>query len=295
MVLVGLVVDRVLLYEASDEDLSCLNLVVVPSHNNIHKIETPRFMVVVDENTGVVIDLRTTDIDCNIVINDANGVDCTISNKYDYWHLLPTTEHQELENVARIISFPENSTLMPGFIDCHVHLTIATDDYQIDHLRLSSADKALRALKAAQGLLLAGFTTGRSAGDADAFYPSFAAARSINRGDFEGSRIVGAGHYISVTGGGGDMNFMSPDNFGSCSCCSRGTDGIIADGQDQMITAVRKEIKYGSDWIKVLASGAFMTASTNAQDSPENTHLSALELTACVEEARRRRVPVMAH
>ena len=87
MVLVGLVVDRVLLYEASDEDLSCLNLVVAPSHNNIHKIETPRFMVVVDENTGVVIDLRTTDIDCNIVINDANGVDCTISNKYDYWSL----------------------------------------------------------------------------------------------------------------------------------------------------------------------------------------------------------------
>lgn len=138
---------------------------------------------------------------------------------------------------------------MPGFIDCHVHLTIATDDYQIDHLRLSSADKALRALKAAQGLLLAGFTTVRSAGDADAFYPSFAAARSINRGtvvyeilthtcqieyipigDFEGSRIVGAGHYISVTGGGGDMNFMSPDNFGSCSCYSRGSDGIIADG-----------------------------------------------------------------
>ena len=62
-----------------------------------------------------------------------------------------------------------------------------------------------------------------------------------------------------------------------------------------MIAAVRKEIKYGSDWIKVLASGAFMSASTNAQDSPENTHLSAPELAACVEEARRRRVPVMAH
>ena len=50
--LVGLVVDRVLLYEASEEDLSCLNLVVVPSHN-IHKIETPRIMVVVDETTGI--------------------------------------------------------------------------------------------------------------------------------------------------------------------------------------------------------------------------------------------------
>ena len=87
-------------------------------------------------------------------------------------------------DLVNIINLPENSTLIPGFIDCHVHLTIATDDYQIDLLGLSSADKALRALKAAQGLLLAGFTTVRSAGDADTFYPSFAAARSINKGTY---------------------------------------------------------------------------------------------------------------
>lgn len=98
-----------------------------------------------------------------------------------------------------IIRFPPDSTLLPGFIDCHVHLTIGTDDYQLDHMRLSSADKSLRALKAAQGLLQAGFTTIRSAGDADKYYPSFAVANSINKGDFEGPRIVGAGHYISVT------------------------------------------------------------------------------------------------
>ncbi len=55
-----------------------------------------------------------------------------------------------------IIELPPGSTLMPGFIDCHVHLTISKDDYQIDHLRESSADKSLKALKAAQGLLLAG-------------------------------------------------------------------------------------------------------------------------------------------
>ncbi len=59
---------------------------------------------------------------------------------------------------------------------------------------------------------------------------------------------MGAGHYISVTGGGGDINFLSPDN---CPCCP--TDGIVADGRDGMTLAVRKEIKYGSDWIKILA------------------------------------------
>jgi imidazolonepropionase-like amidohydrolase len=148
---------------------------------------------------------------------------------------------------AEIIVFPADTTLMPGFIDCHVHLTIAKDDYQIDHLRLSSGEKTLRALKAAQGLLRAGFTTLRSAGDADAFFPSFSLAKSIERKEFVGPRIVGAGHYISVTGGGGDINFMSPDN---CPCCT--ADGVIANGREEMVKAVRNEVKYGSDWIKLL-------------------------------------------
>ena len=100
----------------------------------------------------------------------------------------------------QLFHFPPNCTLMPGFIDCHVHLTIFSDDYQVDHLRKSSADKALGGMKVAQGLLQAGFTTVRTAGDADPYYPTFSIARSIAKGDFDGPRIVGAGHYISVTG-----------------------------------------------------------------------------------------------
>lgn len=204
-------------------------------------------------------------------------------------HSIVAGDGTNLQGVT-LVKCPAGSTILPGFIDCHVHLTIFEDDYQLDHLRLSSAAKALRALKAAQGLLAAGFTTVRSAGDADSFFPSFAVAKSIEKGEFTGPRIVGAGHYISVTGGGGDINFLSPDN---CPCCN--ADGVIADGKEQMILAVRKEIKYGSDWIKILATGAFMSASTGAKDSPENTHMSEEELRACVEEANRRQVHVMAH
>jgi imidazolonepropionase-like amidohydrolase len=98
-----------------------------------------------------------------------------------------------------LIRFPPDCTLLPGFIDCHVHLTITTDDYQVDQLKRSSSDKALKALKVAHRLLQAGFTTLRTAGDADQYYPTFAVAKSINSGDFDGPRIVGAGHYISVT------------------------------------------------------------------------------------------------
>jgi len=235
---------------------------------------------------GIVVDNVVSGIDNEvsagkrtIIINEVSGVieDIVLGNCADRSDLT-------------IYSFDTESTLLPGFIDCHVHLTIFEDDYQLDHLRLSSAAKGLRALKAAQGLLQAGFTTVRSAGDADAFYPSFAVAKSIEKGEFVGPRIVGAGHYISVTGGGGDINFLSADN---CPCCT--ADGVIADGKDQMILAVRKEIKYGSDWIKILATGAFMSASTGAKDSPENTHMSHEEIRACVEEANRRQVHVMAH
>jgi imidazolonepropionase-like amidohydrolase len=212
------------------------------------------------------------DNSCKIIvlIDETAGLICKID---------PFIEDDYSSNAnVRLIYFPDGSTLLPGFIDCHVHLSIATDDYQMDHLRLSSADKSLRALRAAQSLLQAGFTTVRSAGDADVFFPSFAVGRSILRGDFDGPRIVGAGHYISVTGGGGDINFLAPD---SASCCK--ADGVIANGVDEMIVAVRNEIKYGSDWIKVLATGAFMSASTNRQDSPENTHFSKEELVAVVD------------
>jgi imidazolonepropionase-like amidohydrolase len=176
------------------------------------------------------------------------------------------------------------ATVLPGLIDLHSHPLIATDDYQIDNLRWSSATKALRALKAAQANLAAGWTTLRIAGDADVYYAAIDLKRALAEGMFVGPRIAGAAHYISVTGGGGDINFMSPEQHLLA-------DGLVVDGADAMRKAVREEIKYGSDWIKILVSGAFMTVG----DNPADVHFSASELEAVVDEARRRNVPVMAH
>lgn len=146
---------------------------------------------------GFVVDrVITCDAVSGMVIG---GCEHTVVVDKSSGFIISVSEGIPEDESIELIRFPPGSTLLPGFIDCHVHLTIATDDYQMDHLRQSSADKTLRALRAAQGLLRAGFTTIRSAGDADKYYPTFAVARSINRGDFEGPRIVGAGHYISVT------------------------------------------------------------------------------------------------
>lgn len=176
------------------------------------------------------------------------------------------------------------ATLLPGLIDAHVHPTIEGDDYQTKHLRFSSAYKALHALAAVQNCLEAGFTSLRFAGEADVHYGIMDLRRAIDEGLFTGPRLTGAGHYISISGGGGDINFASPEQHLIA-------DGLVVDGVDEMRRAVRREVKYGSDWVKLLVTGAFMSAG----DNPKDVHLSDEELAVAMEEANRLSVPVMAH
>ena len=176
------------------------------------------------------------------------------------------------------------ATLMPGLIDMHSHPLQSTDSYQVDHLRWSSAYKALKGLKAVQDDLMAGWTTLRIPGDDDVFYAPMDIRKAINEGMFVGPRLCGAGHYISITGGGGDMNFIAPEQHPIA-------DGLVVDGVEEMRKAVRQETKYGSDWIKLLVTGAFMSTG----DNPADVHFSPEELKVAVEEAGRHNVPVMAH
>ena len=175
-------------------------------------------------------------------------------------------------------------TILPGLIDAHVHPDNNSDDYQIGHLKNSSASKALTGLKAVQDLALAGWTTLRVAGDEDIGYANLEIRNAINNGSFVGPHIYGAAHYLSVTGGGGDINFLSYEQ-------KTIADGLIVDGPEEIRKAIRNEIKNGSDWIKILVTGAFMTTG----DNPQNVHFSPEELKMAVEEAGRRDVPVMAH
>jgi len=175
-------------------------------------------------------------------------------------------------------------TCLPGLIDAHAHVLIKTDDYQVDHLRRSSAYKALRGLNVVQDMLRSGWTTVRILGDADVAYAHLDVRTAIQEGLFIGPRLTGAGHYFSITGGGGDLNFLGPEH-------QVVADGLVVDGVDAVRKAVREEIKRGSDWIKVLASGAMMSAGND----PNRAHYSPEELAAIVIEASRLGVPVAAH
>lgn len=158
-------------------------------------------------------------------------------------------------------------------IDAHAHPLLMSDNYQIEHVSQSSTYKALRGLKGVQNCLEAGWTTLRIPGDADVHYAPMEIKKAIEEGLFQGPRLTGAAHWISITGGGGDINFISPEQAVIA-------DGLVVDGVDEMRRAVRNEVKYGSDWIKLLVTGAFMSAG----DDPKDVHLSPEELEVAVED-----------
>jgi len=104
----------------------------------------------------------------------------------------------------------QGMTLMPGMINAHEHPLLYDDNYQTAHLTASSAYKALLGLAAMQRWLAHGWTTIRVMGDGDVFYGNQDLQRVFSEGVFVGPRITGAAHYISITGGGGDINYGSP-------------------------------------------------------------------------------------
>ena len=182
-----------------------------------------------------------------------------------------------------VINLPE-TTLMPGMVNAHEHPLLYQSDYQNGHLQASSAFKALIGLKTLQGLLASGWTSIRVMGDGDIYYANQDIRKAIDRDMFLGPRLTGAAHYISITGGGGDINYLSPEQAVIA-------DGLIADGPHEIRKAIRQEIKFGSDWIKIMVTGAFMSVG----DNPENVSFSPEELRAAVEEAARHNIPVAAH
>jgi imidazolonepropionase-like amidohydrolase len=178
-----------------------------------------------------------------------------------------------------------NATLLPGLIDCHNHiLGNPKDQSSTADLRMSSPQQALWGLHNLQIWLAHGFTTLRDAGEADLAYGQLALRNSINLGLVQGPRIVSAGNFISVTGGHGDADPLAPDQ-----ALARRPN--LADNVDEVGDAVRRDIKYGADWIKLMATGGVMdpTSDFNVQE------LSEQQMAMAVEIAHRAHKKVMAH
>jgi imidazolonepropionase-like amidohydrolase len=173
------------------------------------------------------------------------------------------------------------ATLLPGLIDCHVHLTSDPEDAGLKGLTISVPREALKGAKNARRTLQAGFTTVRNVGASG--FSAVALRDAINAGDVPGPRIIPSGPALGSTGGHCDENLLAPE-FGYHA-------ESVADGAPAVLAKVREVIKYGAGVIKFCASGGVFSKG----DLPGTTQYSMEEMTALVAEAHRRGRKVAAH
>ena len=175
-------------------------------------------------------------------------------------------------------------TLMPGLIDCHLHICYRAK-FTAYRVMLPSLVHA-NAAEVLKGVLLRGFTTARDAGGADLGHK-----QAVERGLFVGPRLFVSGRVLSQTGGHGDVRARSDQTpWGSCIHLMNGG-SRLADGVPEVLVAVRDEIRLGADHIKVMAGGGV----TSPADPIDQVQYSTEELAAMVDEARRSGKYVLAH
>ncbi len=176
-------------------------------------------------------------------------------------------------------------TVLPGLIDAHGHiLSDPTSQSFATGLRTSVPQATLWGVYNLRLWLDHGFTAVRDACEGPSDYPQFALRESVSRGLILGPRITAAGGCVSLTGGHGDGAPFAPDLL-----IPRGEN--IADTTDEIARVVRRDIKYGADWIKLMATGGVM-------DPISDYHVQELseeQMAKAVELAHRAGKKVMAH
>jgi len=176
-------------------------------------------------------------------------------------------------------------TVLPGLIDAHAHtLSNPTTQNFAQHLRTSIPQATLWGVYNLRLWLDHGFTSLRDACEGPPDYPQFALRDSVKRGLILGPRITAAGSCISVSGGHGDGAPFPADLQ-----LPRGQN--VADTVDDIDHVVRRDIKYGADWIKLMATGGVM-------DPISDFHvqeLSEAQMAEAVVVAHRAGKKVMAH
>ncbi len=189
---------------------------------------------------------------------------------------------------ARVIELG-GRTLLPGFIDTHVHITSNPAPSHAAgvaaSVQLSEGDLALQGAQNAYATLLAGFTSARNVGGG---FADRSVRDAIRAGRIPGPRLFVANHAIGITGGHCDGgNGLHPEVFAG----RGGPEEGVADGPDEVRKAVRHQLKHGADVIKLCATGGVMSSGDGVGD----TQMTLDELRAAVDEGHKAQRKVAAH
>jgi len=168
------------------------------------------------------------------------------------------------------------STVLPGLMDCHTHLTFEPgENYYDDLFRKTAVDYAILAPGNAKRTLEAGFTMTRDVG-ADQLI-DISLRNAINNGSVEGPRMLVSTFALGSTGGHVDLNGFNPNIDWKYNKDFTG----VADGVDEIRKRVRNNIKWGADWIKFMASGGVLSE----EETPGLPQYSFEEMKAICDEA----------
>lgn len=191
---------------------------------------------------------------------------------------------------AHVIKKPK-LTLMPGLMDMHVHLCLDLNkNFALEYVQYNAAMATLVGTKNAEKILKAGFTTVRDLGQ---IYPGetfvdVALSKASEKGWIKAPHIIPAGHALSITGGHMDPDMIANYRPGLLKTSYRTG---VADGPDEVVKAVRYQIKNGAKVIKAAATAGVFSH----EHSVGAQQYSFEELKAMVDEAKRHDVFVAVH
>ena len=167
-------------------------------------------------------------------------------------------------------------TLMPGLIDCHVHVCLSEVNIRnLEHIPLTLM--TARAAQSMRGMIDRGFTTVRDTGGAD-----WGIKTAVDGGLLPGPRLFISARAIGPTGGHSDSRRRT-EGEPPCRCCNAMLFTMaLADGVAEVRRSVREQMRQGADQIKIMMSGGV----ASPYDPLDSLQFSPGEVAAAVEEAR---------